>query len=154
MAKKSTKAAAKAAAPATTTKTKVTVSTTRKKTPKQMLDILLIAACLVLSVIVVVLSISHSIDPHTATLTDNPLTIGGLFCYEAAAMQRTWARCVPRRKVQRYLPGTYTTSAPSLPVLAMRLLRMVRLRMSVALMVRRVAPSATLTILRPLLPLA
>ena len=51
MAKKSTKAAAKAAAPSTTTtKTKVTVSTTRKKTPKQMLDILLIAACLVLSV--------------------------------------------------------------------------------------------------------
>ena len=57
-------------------------------------------------------------------------------------------------KVRCYVPGTYTTSVPSLLVLAMRLLRIVRLRMSVALIVRRVVPSVTLTILRPLLPLA
>jgi len=89
MAKKSTKAAAKAAAPATTTtKTKVTVSTARKKTPKQMLDILLIAACLVLSVIVVVLSISHSIDPHTAIVM---LSIG-LACLSAYVLNHAASR--------------------------------------------------------------
>lgn len=88
MAKKSTKAAAKAAAPATTTKTKVTVSTIHKKTPKQMLDILLIAACLVLSVIVVVLSISHSIDPHTAIVM---LSIG-LACLSAYVLNHAASR--------------------------------------------------------------
>ncbi len=55
---------AKAVAKSATT-TKVT-TVKAKKTPKQLFDVILIAICLALSVIVVVLSISRVIDPYYA----------------------------------------------------------------------------------------